>query len=206
MAVAVIVGSVMVLPGPRGAVARWFGFDSVRIQPSQVPTTTAVGGGSMPDLGAAVSAADAKRVSGLPLPTPPVLGEPTSIHVLDTEAIVQVVAVYPPGSTLPRSPVSEVGALVSVFAAHLEEGYFGKFVDEATKMDVFTIDGTAAIWLEGAPHQVAVVVDDDVLVDTLRLATNTLLWERDGIVLRIEADISRDEAARIAVSWEPTAG
>ncbi|TPW12697.1 MAG: hypothetical protein FD127_2476, partial [Acidimicrobiaceae bacterium] len=43
-------------------------------------------------------------------------------------------------------------------------------------------------------------------VDTLRLATNTLLWERDGIVLRIEADISRDEAARIAVSWEPTAG
>jgi hypothetical protein len=39
-----------------------------------------------------------------------------------------------------------------------------------------------------------------ILPDTLRLATNTLLWERDGHVYRLEADISLETAERIAQS------
>ena len=41
---------------------------------------------------------------------------------------------------------------------------------------------------------------DDVLEDTLRLATNTLLWQRGGHVYRLEADISLETAVRIAKS------
>ena len=41
--VAVVVVGLVVLPGPRHAVARWLGFDSVRIEPgvTVAPTTTA---------------------------------------------------------------------------------------------------------------------------------------------------------------------
>jgi hypothetical protein len=63
-----------------------------------------------------------------------------------------------------------------------------------------------AIWLEGDPHQIAVTVDGEVVVETLRLATNTLLRQHGEIVLRIEADVSRTEAVRLARTWEPGPG
>lgn len=37
-------------------------------------------------------------------------------------------------------------------------------------------------------------------IDTLRLASNTLLWERGDITYRIEAEISLETALRIAAS------
>ncbi len=227
-----IAASVLILPGPRGAVARWFGFDSVRIERGPAPTvpastttdtTTAAPGrpsastsdtspaaaDALPGLGPSVSSADAAAMSGLPLPTPSALGPPASIHVVDIRGVIQLVAVYAPAAALPPSPVVAVGALVSVFPAHIDEGYFGKFLDTATTIESFTLDGSKAIWIEGAPHQIAVVVDGEPLVDTLRLATNTLLWERDGLrerdglVLRIEANVTRAAALRIAATWEP---
>ena len=225
---AAIAASMLILPGPRGAVARWFGFDSVRIERGPAPTvpasattdTTAAAPGqpsastsatSLPaadalaGLGPGVSSADA-AASGLPLPTPSALGPPASIHVVDIRGVIQLVAVYAPAAALPPSPVVAVGALVSVFPAHIDEGYFGKFLDTATTIESFTLDGSQAIWIEGAPHQIAVVVDGEPVVDTLRLATNTLLLERDGLVLRIEANITRAAALRIAATWEPDPG
>ena len=223
---AAIAASVLILPGPRGAVARWFGFDSVRIERGPAPTvpasattdttaaaqaqpsaatsdTSTVPVDALAGLGPSVSSVDAAAMSGLPLPTPSALGPPGSIHVVDIRGVIQLVAVYAPATTLPPSPVVAVGALVSVFAAHIDEGYFGKFLDTATTIESFTLDGSQAIWIEGAPHQIAVVVDGEPVVDTLRLATNTLLLERDGLVLRIEANITRPAALRIAATWEP---
>ena len=43
-------------------------------------------------------------------------------------------------------------------------------------------------------------IGDEIQQDTLRLATNTLLWERNGLIYRIEADISLETAVRIANS------
>ena len=37
--------------------------------------------------------------------------------------------------------------------------------------------------------------------ETLRLAGNTLLWEQDGVTFRLEAQVSRDDALRIAASF-----
>ena len=38
-------------------------------------------------------------------------------------------------------------------------------------------------------------------METLRLAENTLLWERGGVTYRLEAQVTRDEAIRIASSF-----
>jgi hypothetical protein len=211
--------TVVALPGPRHAVARWLGFDSVRIEPGvTVPmqSTTSLGSvpnGSTPvtnppagavpelDLGPPLSIAEAMSQTGLPDPAPTLLGAPQSIHVVLPPASGQIVLVYSPSDLLPQSAVTGVGALVSVLPAHIEEGFFRKTLGTEATVRSVDLGDVSGYWIEGSPHQVMFEIGaDQVQPDTLRLATNTLLWERDGFVYRIEADISLETAVRIANS------
>ena len=57
-------------------------------------------------------------------------------------------------------------------------------------------------WLEGTPHQFFYRDSaGNPSPETLRLAGNTLLWEQDGVTFRLEAQVARDEALRIASSF-----
>jgi len=40
-----------------------------------------------------------------------------------------------------------------------------------------------------------------IQTETLRLAGNTLIWEQDGVTFRLEAQVSREDALRIAASF-----
>jgi hypothetical protein len=65
-----------------------------------------------------------------------------------------------------------------------------------------TVNGGRGFWLEGAPHQFFYRdPDGSVRPDTLRLAGNTLLWEQGGVTLRLEADLTRDQALRLASTF-----
>jgi hypothetical protein len=219
--VALAVAVVVVLPGPRRAVARWLGFDSVRIEPgATVPTTAsptidtatqASNAGSPPStatsvdaslhLGPALSIDAAMSQTGLPDPTPALLGDPRSVHVVTPPATGQILLVYAPSALVPRSSVTGVGALVSVMPAHIEEGFFRKTLGPDATVRPIEFDGNTGFWIEGSPHQVLFSVGDgQIQPDTLRLATNTLLWERHGLVYRVEADISLETAVKIAKS------
>ena len=223
-AVAVIlVVAPLALPGPRHAVARWLGFDSVRIEPGQVtvpsttpnttttarapipgpPSTTVVVTSVDPEpalgLGASVSIDEAMSATGLPDPTPSLLGEPDSVHVVQPPTRGQIVLAYAPSALVPQSSVIGAGALVSVMPAHIEEGFFQKTLGESTVQSI-DVGGATGYWIEGAPHQLLFDFGGQILPDTLRLATNTLLWERNGHVYRIEADITLEAALHIAAS------
>jgi len=213
---AAIVVLVIALPGPRRAVARWLGFESVRIEPGvTVPTTTtttatrATSGASSVvtsvepniDLGPAVSIGEAESQTGMPDPTPAVLGAPQSIHVVEPPKSGQILLVYSPSDLVPQSDVTGVGALVSVMPAHIESGFFRKTLGTDSTVRPVDFDGVHAFWIEGSPHQLFFEVgQDQVAQDTLRLATNTLLWERDGHLYRLEADVPLATAVKIARS------
>ena len=65
------------------------------------------------------------------------------------------------------------------------------------------MDGDPAFFLSGAPHGFAYYNPDTERpnFEEQRLAGNTLLVDRsDGMLLRIEGDISRDRAVEIAES------
>ena len=75
-----------------------------------------------------------------------------------------------------------------------------KFVTADTRR--VRINGVPGLLLQG-PH--AVFFDDrgrggGTRIQEPRLAKNTLLWERDGLLLRLEADQPADELVRIARS------
>jgi hypothetical protein len=214
LAVVVLV-TLVALPGPRRAVARWLGFDSVRIEPgvtvpTQATSTTiasSTAGSSVVatspapdlDLGAPVSIDEAMSQTGLPDPTPTLLGAPQSVHVVHPPASGQVLLVYPPSDLLPQSEVTGVGALVSVFPAVIDEGFFRKTLGTDATVRPIDLGDVNGYWVEGSPHQLMFETSEhEIEQETLRLATNTLLWQRDGLIYRIEADIALETAVEIA--------
>ncbi len=219
--VALVLISLVALPGPRHAVARWLGFDSVRIEPgSTVPsttiaTTTTRGATTVPvgsvvvpttvvgpdlGLGPSVSIDQAELATDLPDPTPALLGDPQSVHVVQPPGTGQIVLVYAPSALVPQSSVIGTGALVSVMPAHIEEGFFQKTLGTSSTVRPADVGGDTGYWIEGSPHQLLFNFGDQIEQDTLRLATNTLLWQRGDHVYRIEADIDLATALRIAKS------
>ncbi len=213
---AAVVVAMVALPGPRRAVARWLGFDSVRIEPGVTLPTTSLPPTSLPptivtavtatvaepglDLGASVSIGEAMSRTGLADPSPALLGDPQSVHVVQPPQAGQIVVVYPPSDLVPQSSVTGVGALVSVLPAKIDEGLFGKMLGDEATVRAVDVAGAAGYWIEGSPHQLFFQIGDQIQIDTLRLATNTLLWQRDGQVYRLEADVSAETALRIAES------
>ncbi len=213
-ALVVVLAVVMIaLPGPRRAVARWLGFDSVRIEPgvtvpaspaTATPTTvtgspTTIANPEL-DLGPSVTIDQAMSRTGLADPTPALLGAPQSIHVVQPPDSGQIVLVYAPSELLPQSDVTGVGALVSVMPASINEGLFGKTLGDTATLQPVDVGGADGFWIEGSPHQLFFQVGELIQPDTLRLATNTLLWQRDGHVYRIEADVTLPTALRIAAT------
>ena len=158
------------------------------------------------DLGQPTSAADASSRTGLPASVAPLLGEPEGIYVVSPPASGQIVVVYPPSATLPVSRVAGTGALLSIMPGTIEDGLFAKGLGPDTTVETLSFLDAAglsvnAAWLSGQPHTYAFIDrNGQVHFDTLRLATNTLLWSDGEITYRLEADVSRDTAIGIARS------
>ena len=56
-------------------------------------------------------------------------------------------------------------------------------------------------WLTGAPHRFQYASPAGIMPTAeSRLASNVLLWEQDGLILRIEGAMALEQAIRIAVS------
>ena len=197
----VTVGAVMAVPQARTAVLEFLGLRGVTIE--RVPTSPTVteAAPELPAvedlfLGEPVTLVEAGRRVGFPLVPPPAeLGEPDAVYLSAGVSGGQVAFVY-----LDRE--DEVRLLFTQFRAGLDEGFIYKTVGPETEVDFVSVEGERGWWLEGEPHEF-VYIDPETSEPrpaTLRLATNTLLWQRGEVTLRIEGDVSRAEAVRIAES------
>jgi len=63
------------------------------------------------------------------------------------------------------------------------------------------VNGHTGYWISGAPHDFAFTsADGTVYFDTFRLATNTLIFDDGGTLVRIEGQMSEQQATQIARS------
>lgn len=61
--------------------------------------------------------------------------------------------------------------------------------------------GAPGLWISGAPHVFWYLAPDGEFInESRRLVGDTLAWERDGVLYRIEGDITLERALEIAVS------
>ncbi len=168
------------------------------------PTATAVPRATF--AGTRVTLDEARRVSDFTLrvPADPRLGAPDEVYrgksPNGTHDVVTLV--YSSRAGIPVSREAGVSALVVEFRGRIDETLFGKVAAAGTRIEDVTVSGGRGFWIEGEPH-LFFYRDEagNVWNDTLRLAGNTLLWEQDGVTFRLEAQVSREEALRIAESF-----
>jgi hypothetical protein len=156
-------------------------------------------------LGQLVTLDEARQRAGFTVivPTDPALGGPDAIYVRQVEGSVAVSFAYGPRTGIPVSPQLGLSALVTEFGGRLEPGVLGKVVPQGTTLELLTVNGAPGAWIEGQPHQVFYTTNNGTsfVLDTLRLAGNTLLWQQNGLVMRLEAEVDKDTALRIAASF-----
>jgi hypothetical protein len=176
-------------PQARAAVAEMFRFAGVDVRwgsnadDAPVVPETPLPGADPTDL------AGAREQAGFEIAVPSLLGEPDRVVVADDARVVSLLY------DLPQHPIR-----LDEFDGSLEP-VFAKTV-EVTGVSA-PVDGERGWWLPG-PHTVHYVDRDGVVrEETARLATSTLIWESGGVSYRLEADVSKAEAVRIAESLEP---
>ena len=182
IAVALLLGGVAAVEPARSAVLELLGLKSVRIERRE-PTATPQPAGADLGLGESISLAEASRTA----PPPAVLGEPDGAFRGD----IGITYVY---GRPPELIVSQAEATVTPFIE--------KSVGGAARLERFRVDGDPAYFISGGQHGVAFgEPGGDVTFDEQRLAGNTLLLERDGVLIRIEGRrLSRARATAVARS------
>jgi hypothetical protein len=199
---------VLAVPGARAAatdVLHAWGIDIFRGPPIATPV---VSPSPRAGLGTLTTLADARLRADFTLrvPTDPRLGTPDEVYRGLTDATgshPRITLVYAQRPGIPVSHEPGVSALVVEFRGRLDETLIGgKVSGPDTKIESLSVNGGRGIWLEGAPHLFFYRDESgNPWTETLRLAGNTLIWEQDGVTLRLEAEVSRDEALQIAASF-----
>ncbi len=171
------IGVTMAVPEARSAVLRWLGLQSVTVIRVEELPPAATGPGLF---GERVSVKEAERVVGFGLLLPDV-GPPDSVRVNRFTPDFAVVLYGRPRTRL-RLTELRTGA-----------GWIEKFATASQQVERVLVNGGPGIWVKGS-HVVS------ELFGLPRFSGNALLWEQDGLTLRLEGRVTRAQALRIADS------
>ncbi len=171
------------------------GVDVFRVPAASAPPLSSLDLGVRTDLATAQALVKPLHLSG-----DPVFATPDEIY-LRRAGNGQASFVYAPRSGLPPGPTGH-GALVTQFRGALDASLIGKGVGPGSRVENVRVGGGPGIWIEGEAHFFFYRdAAGNILQESLRLAGNTLLWERDGQLLRLEAQVSKSRALEIAASF-----
>jgi hypothetical protein len=191
-----------VSPDARSAVLEWLGLKSVKIErrePTAPPPRPGKLGAGL-GLGTPATLAEARRrYPFLRLPQADRLGRPDTVYL----GRLGVALVYGKRPGYARSTTTGAAVLVQELPARVEP-FIEKTVGAGTRLERLRVDGDPAFFITGA-HGFAFQAEGGIRFEDQRLAGNTLLVERDdGLLVRVEGDLTRDRAVAIARSIPKT--
>jgi hypothetical protein len=202
LAAAVLVAS----PGTREAVARRLGLRGVGVElggPPPPTVTTRPGQRLDLGLGERVTLEEARRRVGFPVLVPGAAGfrQPAAVYVDQAvPAGGRVDLVYRARPGLPASPFTDVGLLITEFQGQPSPDFIKK-TTILGQVEEVTVGGQPGYWFSGEPHFFTYQdANGNVQEEQTRLAGNTLIWQRGDLTLRIEGQISKEEALALAES------
>jgi hypothetical protein len=190
--------AVAAVPQWRHSVLDWLGLRSVKIE--RVERLPAAPARDILALGPRTTLADAARQASF-TPVVPAGLPPDEVYFAEDPPGGQVALVYKPRAGFPAAGTTGVGMLITEFLGQQQSIYIQKTLGNGTRAEPVTVNGQRGIWIAGEPHILMYRDRNGQVQDyTARLATNTLLWRRGDLLLRLEAHISKAEAVRIASS------
>jgi hypothetical protein len=190
---AVAVAAVMAVPQTRAAILEFFHLRGVTIERVQeLPTVPIQQGFGEVFVGDRVTLDEARKAVHFPLVVPKALGEPDEVYLQKDSPPGGMVSFVYGTREHPR-------ALFTQFEATVREVIFKK-VAEGTVIDQVTVDGSPGFWVGGAHYFTYFDRNLDYREEQMRLSEKALIWERGTVTLRLEADVTKVEALRIARS------
>jgi hypothetical protein len=193
-------------PGTREAVARRLGLRGVGVElggPPPPTVTTRPGERLDLGLGQRVTLEEARRRVGFPVLVPGAAGfqQPAAVYVDEHEPPGgRVDLVYRARPGLAASPFTDVGLLVTEFRGRPTPDFIKKTAI-LSQVEEVTVAGQPGYWFSGEPHFFTYLDAAGQFRDEqTRLAGNTLIWQRGDLTLRLEGQITKQEALAIAES------
>jgi hypothetical protein len=175
--VALAIGIAFAVPPARGAILRFFGLEGVSIvRVEKLPRVPA----RLPRVfGNRTTLDGAERRLGF-RPFVPDLGPPAKIYTDYSNQAVLLLYGRPRPLRLEETRI----------------GIFQKLVSGRERVERVSVDGNPGVWFPDV-HVVGEFFDQP------RMSGSALIWERDGITLRLEGRLTKAEALRIARSTSP---
>jgi hypothetical protein len=207
VAVLVVLAALIAYSPSRDAIASWINLHTIFTRVTQLPTPSPLPPGPIGKrlgLGDPTTLAHAQSEVSWHIVVPASLGQPDEVYLqLPPEGPPQgeVTLVYKSRPGLKTSGETGVAVLVTEANGSVDTQMFGKMLGEGTTLEEVTINGHKGYWIAGQPH-IFVFIDagGQFRMETMRLATNTLIIDDNGTVIRIEGDLTKAQAIEIATS------
>ena len=183
--------AIAAVPGARHAVLDWLGLRSVRVRTvqSQPRAPAGAAGPSAPGLGRRATLAEARAALPFTVRVPARLAPPARVYV----------GASPPGGRVSLVYGGRPRLLITEFRGSKALVFLEKAVGPGTTVQRVRVAGAPGAWIAGRPHGFVYADTKGVIrEERTRLAGNVLVWERGGVVFRLEG--ARSKAAALAVA------
>jgi hypothetical protein len=202
-----IVAGLLAYTPSRDAIAVWINLHTNIQRLQHPPTPSPLPSGQLGEnlnLGTRVTLEEARGSTGWKITVPSSLGQPDGVYVKSPPAGPskgEVSLVYGQRSNIPISGQTGVAVLVTEARGKVDEIYFHKMLGSDSTVEQVSVGGHPGYWISGHPHDFAFAdANGNFYSDTLRLATNTLIYDNNGTIVRIEGDLTKAQALQIAAS------
>jgi hypothetical protein len=199
----VIAAGALIYTPTRDAIANFLNLHTVVHRVPSLPTPSPRAGQSL-GLGTPTTLSEAQSRLTWHITIPQALGQPDAVYLAvppDGPSGGEITLVYITSPGIKPSGQTGVSLLVTEARGTVNEQFFGKTVGPDATIEAVEVNGHKGWWISGEPH-IFVFTDanGNPYFDTLRLATNTLLLDDNGTVIRIEGDMTKAQALQIASS------
>jgi hypothetical protein len=202
-----IVASLLAFTPTRDAIADWVNLHVNIHRVQQLPTPSPRPSGPLGErlgLGTATTLDQAQAKVTWRVGVPSSLGRPDEVFLKQPPTGPsggEVTLVYAQRTDIPVSGLTGVSVLVTEARGQVNEVFFQKTLGPESTIEQVTVRGHAGYWISGHPHDFAFAdANGNFYGETLRLAANTLIFEDNGTIVRIEGNMTKAQALQIANS------
>ncbi len=207
IALLIALAALFVYTPTRDVIARWFNLHLSIQRTEHLPTPSPLPPGPLGQrlgLGEMTTLEAARAQVQWKITLPPSLGQPDEVYLQQPpngppEGEVTVVYSARPGILV--SAQTGVSGLITEARGAVDKGIFGKMLGPDATLEEVQVKGHPGYWIAGKPHVFYFLdANGNFRPETMRLATNTLIFDNGGTVVRIEGDLTRAQALELAKS------
>ena len=206
-AVVIALAALAVYTPTREAIAGWVDvhvlFQRVPVLPTPSPRPSGPIGERL-GLGQPTTLSEAQAHLTWRITAPSSLGQPDEVYLQLPPigpAQGEVTLVYTARPGIPVAGQTGVAVLVTEARGAVNTNFFDKMLGTDATLEPVTVAGHQGYWIAGSPHDFFFLdADGNFRDETMRLATNTLVLDEGGTIVRVEGNLTKAQAVEIATS------